>query len=213
MLAIVDYGMANLRSVQKAFERHGHAARIISAPEDIQRADRLVVPGVGAFRDAISLMDRTGLGQAIRDFAKAGKPMLGICLGMQLLMDVGYEDGTHQGLGLVAGECVRFTVDTPPLKLKVPHMGWNALQFAERGGKVAPLFQGLPQDSYVYFVHSYHVVPQDHGAIAATADYGGPFVAALWKDNLMATQFHPEKSQEVGAVMLKNFAEFDGRNT
>ena len=212
MLAIVDYGMANLRSVQKAFERQGHAAHIISTPEDIRHADRVVVPGVGAFRDAIALMNRTGLGDAIRDFAKTGKPLLGICLGMQLLMDVGYEDGTHDGLGLVSGECVRFTVDAPPLKLKVPHMGWNALRFTERGGAVAPLFKGLPQDSHVYFVHSYHVVPKDAGVIAATADYGGPFVAALWKNNIMATQFHPEKSQEVGAVMLKNFAEFDGRS-
>lgn len=214
MLAIVDYGMANLRSVQKAFERQGHAAQIISAPDDIQRADRLVVPGVGAFRDAIALMNRTGLGDAIRSFAKTGRPLLGICLGMQLLMDVGFEDGTHQGLGLVAGECVRFTVDAPPLKLKVPHMGWNALQFMESvgGGTVAPLFKGLPQKSFVYFVHSYHVVPKNKGVIAATADYGGPFVAAIAQDNIMATQFHPEKSQEVGAVMLKNFAEFDGRS-
>lgn len=207
VLAIVDYGMANLRSVQKAFERHGHAAQIIAAPEDIARADRLVVPGVGAFPDAIALLNRTGLAEAIRAFVRSGKPFLGICLGLQLLMEVGYEDGTHQGLGVVAGECVRFAVDAPPLKLKVPHMGWNALRFAEQGGKVAPLFKGLPQNSYAYFVHSYHVVPQDAGVIAATAEYGGPFVAALWRENLMATQFHPEKSQDVGALMLKNFAE------
>jgi imidazole glycerol-phosphate synthase subunit HisH len=212
VLAIVDYGMANLRSVQKAFERHGHAAQIISAPEDVRRADRLVVPGVGAFCDAIALMNRTGLGDAIREFARSGKPMLGICLGLQLFMDVGFEDGQHQGLGIVAGQCVRFTVDAPPLHLKVPHMGWNALHFAEHGGRVSPLFRGLPQDSYAYFVHGYHVVPRDPDVIAATADYGGPFVAAIWKDNIMATQFHPEKSQEVGAVMLKNFAEFDGSN-
>jgi glutamine amidotransferase len=138
--------------------------------------------------------------------------MLGICLGLQLLMDVGFEDGEHKGLGIVAGQCVRFTVDAPPLNLKVPHMGWNALRFTEHGGRVAPLFKGLPQGAYTYFVHSYHVVPRDAEVIAATADYGGSFVAALWKDNVMATQFHPEKSQEVGAVMLKNFAEFDGRN-
>ena len=207
MLAIVDYGMANLRSVQKAFERHGHAAQIISTPDDVRRADRLVVPGVGAFKDAIAQLNRTGLSDAIRDFVRTGKPFLGICLGLQLLMDVGYEDGTHQGLGLVGGECIRFTVDAPPLKLKVPHMGWNALHFESHNGKTSPLFAGLPQGAYVYFVHSYHAVPKDAGAIAAIADYGGPFVASLWKDNLMATQFHPEKSQQVGALILRNFAE------
>jgi imidazole glycerol-phosphate synthase subunit HisH len=207
LLAIVDYGMANLRSVQKAFERHGRAAQIISTPDDIRRADRLVVPGVGAFKDAIALLNRTGLSDAIRDFVRTGKPFLGICLGLQLLMDVGYEDGTHQGLGLVGGECVRFTVDAPPLKLKVPHMGWNALHFETHNGKTSPLFAGLTQGAYVYFVHSYHAVPKDSGTIAATADYGGPFVASLWKDNLLATQFHPEKSQQVGSLILKNFAE------
>jgi glutamine amidotransferase len=210
VLAIVDYGMANLRSVQKAFERNGHAAEIISAPEDVKRADRLVVPGVGAFRDAIALMRRTGLGQAIAEHVKSGRPMLGICLGLQLLMDVGYEDGRHEGLGIVPGECVRFTVDGPPQRLKVPHMGWNSLQIQTREGRRSPLFTGLPEGAYAYFVHSYHVVPKDADVIAATADYGGPFVAAIWKDNVMATQFHPEKSQAVGAVILKNFAEYTG---
>ena len=203
MLAIVDYGMANLRSVQKAFERHGHAAQIIAGPDEVRRADRLVVPGVGAFRDAIALMNRTGLGQAIADHIKTGRPTLGICLGLQLLMDCSYEDGIHRGLGLIHGDCIRFTVDQPPLSLKVPHMGWNALKFE----KSAPLFKGIESGSYVYFVHSYHVVPREREVIAATADYGGPFVAAIWKDNVMATQFHPEKSQEIGGLMLKNFAE------
>jgi imidazole glycerol-phosphate synthase subunit HisH len=207
VLAIVDYGMANLRSVQKAFERHGHVAQIISTPDEIRRADRLVLPGVGAFKDAIALLNRTGLSDAIRDFVGTGRPFLGICLGLQLLMDVGYEDGTHQGLGLVGGECVRFTVDAPPLKLKVPHMGWNALGFEAHDGKISPLFKDLAQGVHVYFVHSYHAVPREARAIAATADYGGPFVASLWKDNIMATQFHPEKSQQVGSLILKNFAE------
>ncbi len=202
LLAIVDYGMANLRSVQKAFERNGHAAAIISTPEQIKRADRLVVPGVGAFRDAIALLNRTGLADAIRDHIQTGKPTLGICLGLQLLMDTGHEDGTHKGLGIIPGECVRFTVDAPPLSLKVPHMGWNSLQFQ----KNCTLFKGLPDNAYAYFVHSYHIVPRDKEIIAATADYGNPFVAAIWKDNIMATQFHPEKSQEVGATILNNFA-------
>jgi imidazole glycerol-phosphate synthase subunit HisH len=204
LLAILDYGMANLRSVQKAFERHGQAAQIISKPEQIKAADKLVVPGVGAFRDAIDLLNRTGLSEAIRDHARAGKPLLGICLGLQLLMDTGQEDGTHRGLGVLAGDCVRFTVDAPPHNLKVPHMGWNSLQFSSRR---APIFKDLPAAPYVYFVHSYHVVPRDKEIIAATADYGTSFVAAVWKDNVIATQFHPEKSQQVGGVILKNFAE------
>ena len=204
MLSILDYGMANLRSVQKAFERNGHAAQIISSPEQVKAADRLVVPGVGAFRDAIALLDRTGLSDAIRDHVRTGKPMMGICLGLQLLMDVGREDGTHKGLGIIPGECVRFTVDAGPLHLKVPHMGWNALKVE----RPAPLFKDLPANPYVYFVHSYYVVPKEASVIAATADYGGPFVTAIWKDNIMATQFHPEKSQEIGARILKNFAEY-----
>lgn len=206
MISILDYGMANLRSVQKAFERLGHAAQIISTPEQVQSADRLVVPGVGAFRDAIALLNQTGLAGAIREHAQRGRPLLGICLGLQLLMDVGYEDGTHKGLGIIPGECIRFTVDQAPLHLKVPHMGWNALQFA----KPSPLFSGLAPGSYVYFVHSYHVVPRDKDVIAATADYGGPFVAAIAKDNILATQFHPEKSQDVGAMIFRNFAQFSG---
>ena len=206
MISILDYGMANLRSVQKAFERLGHAAAIISTPEQVARAERLVVPGVGAFRDAIALLDQTGLSDAIRGHVQKGRPLMGICLGLQLLMDVGYEDGTHKGLGIIAGECVRFTVDAAPLQLKVPHMGWNGLKFE----KPAPIFKGLAPGAFVYFVHSYHVAPKDKDVIAATADYGGPFVAAIWKDNIVATQFHPEKSQDVGAMILKNFAEFSG---
>ncbi len=204
MLAIVDYGMANLRSVQKAFERVGHAAEIISTPEQVRQADRLVVPGVGAFCDAIDLLKKTGLAEAITQHVRTGRPMLGICLGLQLLVDVGYEDGTFDGMHILPGQCVRFTVDQPPHRLKVPHMGWNSIRWT----RDVPLFKGLKQGDYVYFVHSYHVVPKDPEVIAATADYGTPFVAAIWKDNIMATQFHPEKSQHVGGVMLKNFAEF-----
>jgi len=132
--------------------------------------------------------------------------MLGICLGLQLLMEVGYEDGTHEGLGLVRGECVRFRVDAEPFKLKVPHMGWNAINWS----RDVPLFAGIEQGSYVYFVHGYHVVPKDAGAVAATTEYGEPFVSALWQGNILAAQFHPEKSQDVGGRMLKNFAEWGG---
>lgn len=212
MLAIVDYGMGNLRSVQKAFELQGVKADIVRTPEEVQRAGRLVVPGVGAFRDAIAVLKETGLAGAIQDFVKTGKPMLGICLGLQLLMEVGYEDGEHEGLGIVAGVCKKFTVDQAPWRLKVPHMGWNSLQWDKRGsgggnGGGMPLFKDLEPGCYAYFVHSYHVVPKDPGVIGCTADYGEPFVAALWKDNLVATQFHPEKSQKVGGIMLRNFAQ------
>ena len=203
MLAILDYGMANLRSVQKAFERNGHAARIISTPAEVRQAGRLVVPGVGAFRDAIAVLNGKGLADAIRGHVAAGRPMLGICLGLQLLMDVGFEDGEFAGMGILAGTCERFTVDRPPLNLKVPHMGWNSLHWT----RDVPLFRGLTQDCYVYFVHGYHVKPKNADIIAATTDYGGPFVSALWRDNILATQFHPEKSQAVGGLILKNFVE------
>jgi glutamine amidotransferase len=206
VLAIVDYGMANLRSVQKAFERFGQSADIITTPEQVRAAGHLVVPGVGAFCDAAKVLEKNGLADAIKDHIKAGKPFLGICLGLQLLADIGYEDGEHKGLGIIPGKVVRFTVDQPPDNLKVPHMGWNSLTINR--DRTPPLFRNLPQTAYVYFVHSYHIVPQNPAVIAATATYGRPFVAALWKENIMATQFHPEKSQEVGATILKNFAEF-----
>ena len=198
--------MANPRCAwrsKKPLNGQGHSAAIISGRKDVQKADRLVVPGVGAFRDAIKVMRDSGMGAAIKDFVATGRPMLGICLGLQLLMDKGYEDGEHDGLGVIAGDCVRFAVDAPPLSLKVPHMGWNALAW-ERN---VPIFKGLTQGAYVYFVHSYYVKPRDAGVIAATADYGGPFVSALWKDNIVATQFHPEKSQAIGGIILKNFAQ------
>jgi glutamine amidotransferase len=207
MLSIVDYGMANLRSVQKAFERLGHPAQIISTPQQLKDAGHLVVPGVGAFCDAIKVLQQSGLAQAIKDHVKAGKPFLGICLGLQLLADTGYEDGEHQGLGIIPGKVIRFTVDAPTgneERLKVPHMGWNALNPKPN----STLFKDLPPNPYVYFVHSYHLVPKDPAVTAATATYGKPFLAALQKDNIMATQFHPEKSQQVGATILKNFVEF-----
>jgi len=194
--------MANLRSVQKAFEKVGVPAEIVSRPEELRRADRVVLPGVGAFRDAIATLNGGGWVPAIKEFIGTGKPFLGICLGLQLLMEVGYEDGEHRGMGVLAGECVRFTVDQPPLNLKVPHMGWNALRWSAE----IPLLKGLPQESYVYFVHGYHVRPRDGSILTCTADYGGPFVAAICKENIMATQFHPEKSQAVGSVILNNFA-------
>jgi glutamine amidotransferase len=192
--------MGNLRSVQKAFEKLGHAARISGQPEDVARGDKLVLPGVGAFRDAIARLCETHLDQPIIDHVKAGKPFLGICLGMQLLFTRSHEDGVYDGLNLLAGDVVRFT-NQPGLK--VPHMGWNQLRFRQR----APIFANLEEGSAVYFVHSYYPVPSDPSVIAAEADYPTPFTAAVWHDNIQATQFHPEKSQRVGLAMLKRFAE------
>ncbi len=200
-IAIVDYGMANLRSVQKAFEHVGVAARIISTPEDVRSVDRLVLPGVGAFKDAVATLRAKGLADPIVAHIENGKPFLGICLGLQMLFDVGYEDGEHRGLGVLRGKCVRFDVDET-LGLKVPHMGWNQLNARGR----SPLMNDLPDDANVYFVHGYHVVPDDKTVIATTTDYGRPFVSSIWRDNLLATQFHPEKSQKVGLKMLENFA-------
>jgi len=200
-IAIVDYGMANLRSVAKALAAAGASSRIISTPEEIDRADKLILPGVGAFKDAIATLRRTGLADAAVRHIERARPFLGICLGLQMLFDVGYEDGEHRGLGVLRGKCVRFDVDQTQ-GLKVPHMGWNQLIVR----KPSPLVAGLPAGSCVYFVHGYHVVPEDAAVIATETDYGGNFVSSIWRDNLMATQFHPEKSQKVGMHVLENFS-------
>ena len=200
-IAIIDYGMANLRSVQKAFEQVGAGAQIISEPEQIDRAEKFVLPGVGAFQDAVATLRQRGHDQAIRRHIDQGRPFLGICLGLQMLFDVGYEDGEHRGLGVFRGACVRFKVDEE-MGLKVPHMGWNQLDVR----RPAPIFRDLPEACGVYFVHSYHVTTPDDSLVATTTDYGRPFVSSIWKDNVMATQFHPEKSQKVGLQILSNFA-------
>lgn len=197
---IVDYGMANLRSVQKAFEQVGLAAVIASDANQIDGAARLVLPGVGAFRDAIARLRETHLAEAILNHIQRGRPFLGICLGLQMLFTRDFEDGVHEGLNLFSGDVVRF----PSIPgLKVPHMGWNTLNFTS---PLCPLFADLPAEAAVYFVHSYYPTPADSSCIAATADYPEPFTAAVWRDNVLATQFHPEKSQRVGLQMLRNFA-------
>lgn len=200
MIAIVDYQMGNLRSVQKAFERVGHAAMITSDPRELAVAERIVLPGVGAFRDAIGELRRRDFVEPIREAIEGGKPFLGICLGLQLLFDVSYEDGEWEGLGILPGEVVRFQV---PAELKVPHMGWNQVHFAKR----PPIFDGVEELAHFYFVHSYYVVPRDADLVALEADYPTPFCAAVWRDNLIATQFHPEKSQANGLRVLENFAQ------
>jgi glutamine amidotransferase len=200
MIAIVDYQMGNLRSVQKAFERVGHAAAITADPKALEQADHVVLPGVGAFADAIGEIRRRELIEPIRAAIESNKPFLGICLGLQMLFDVSYEDGEHEGLGVIPGEVRRFDV---PAEYKVPHMGWNHV--AQR--RSAPIFEGIADGSHFYFVHSYYVVPKDDRVIAGEASYPEPFCAAIWRDNLFATQFHPEKSQAAGLQLLKNFAE------
>ena len=200
-MTIVDYGKGNLRSVQKAFAEVGFDARITSDAGEIEHADKVILPGVGAFADCVTTLRSKQLDGPIVRHIDKGKPFLGICLGLQMLFDVGYEDGEHKGLGIIPGKCVRFDVDQTR-GLKVPHMGWNQLQFK----KPSPLFRDLAPESNVYFVHSYYVVPKEADIVAATTDYGGEFTSSIWRDNVMATQFHPEKSQRVGLQILRNFA-------
>jgi glutamine amidotransferase len=200
MIAIIDYGMGNLRSVQKAFEKVGHQAVVTSDPAQVAAAEKVVLPGVGAFEDAIAELRRLGLVKPVLDAINSGKPFLGICLGLQLLFDVGYENGRHEGLGVLRGEVVRFQL---PKGYTVPHMGWNQLAIR----RPAPVLRGLDEGTYAYFVHSYYVVPADRNVIATETDYGGPFCSMIWRDNVFATQFHPEKSQSDGLKILRNFAE------
>lgn len=200
-IVIVDYGMANLRSVQKALERVGHVAAISDDPDRIGSADKVVLPGVGAFRDAIARLREGRLDEPLLDQLRKGTPFFGICLGLQMLFTTSYEDGAWKGLDFFAGDVVRFN-DVPGLK--VPHMGWNQLEVR----RAAPPLGGLRGAESVYFVHSYFVVPRDEELIATTTDYPAPFVSAVWQDNVFATQFHPEKSQQVGLEMLRRFAEW-----
>lgn len=208
MIAIIDYGMGNLRSVQKGFEKIGAEALVTSNPNDLLAADRVVLPGVGAFRDCIHNLEQGGFIEPIQKVIAAGKPFLGICLGLQLLFSESEEFGLHKGLDIIPGRVTRFPegMTEAAEKLPVPHMGWN--QISIKGEQ--PLFQGIADSSNVYFVHSYFVTPQDPAVVAATCTYGIEFCAAIRKDNVMATQFHPEKSQAIGLQMLKNFAEMKG---
>lgn len=198
-ITIIDYGMGNLRSVQKALEHLGSSATISSSPSQIAAAEKVILPGVGAFRDAIKAIRKHDLFDVIHDFVDSGKPFLGICLGLQLLFDLSYEDGEYEGLGIVPGKVRKF--ELPP-DLKIPHMGWN--QLSTRAAQNT-LLKDISDDAWFYFVHSYYVDPSDDSWTAARTDYGGEFVSVVNRGNVFATQFHPEKSQQAGLQLLRNF--------
>ncbi len=204
-VSIIDYRMGNLRSVAKAIEHVSGEAKIINTPTEIEQAGKLILPGVGAFGDGMRFLDEMGLSDPIRAFVKTGKPMLGICLGMQLLFDGSEEDAADgelvPGLGIVPGKVVRFDNHRGGQRLNVPQMGWNGLKW----DRPDPILEGLEQGSAVYFVHSYYAQPTNNADVSARADYGGDFCASVHRDNLFATQFHPEKSQRVGMKILTNF--------
>jgi len=199
VIAIVDYRMGNLRSVEKGFEAAGvHDVRVTDDPAVIAAADGVVLPGVGAFRDATANLEASGCREAVLTAIAAGKPFLGICLGLQLLADVGLEDGEWAGLGVIGGTCERL-----PGGVKVPHIGWNTVEYSRE----SPLFAGIPHGQAFYFVHSFHVVPADSSCIIGTTDYGVRFVSAVQKSRAFAVQFHPEKSSDAGLRVLANFGD------
>ena len=198
MIAIIDYGMGNLRSVSKAFEAVGHEAVVTRDVATIKKASHVVLPGVGAFGDCMANLKQHDLVEPIRSTIQSGKPFLGICLGLQLLFTESEEFGPHEGLGIIPGKVRRFAIDP---SLKVPHMGWNQVNLQ----RDCPLFKGIEDGANWYFVHSYFVDPRDRQIAATMTTYGIPFVSSIWKDNIVATQFHPEKSQAVGLRLIKNF--------
>jgi glutamine amidotransferase len=199
MVAIVDYGVGNLFSLRSSFGKLGEEVTVTSDKAILRTAAKIVLPGVGAFGDAAGKLEESGLGQVIREEAEAGKPLLGICLGMQLLFEKSFEYGEYKGLGLIPGQ-IRPISETVPAGLKIPHMGWNALKLKNS----SPLFRKCRDGEYVYFVHSYHAVTSDE-YISATAEYGADLTAAVKKKNVYGCQFHPEKSGEVGLKILKAF--------
>ncbi len=200
MIGIVDYNMGNLASVINAFEIIGANIALERDPAKLKNYDKLILPGVGAFGDAMEHLQENGMDEAVKAYAQSGKPLLGICLGMQLLFESSEEFGNHKGLGLIEGHVVAFDEKRFDQKLKVPHMGWNEL-FTQRE---TPLFDGLDKDFYLYFVHSYHAVCEDKYAIGKTY-YGYEFVSAVQKENIYGIQPHPEKSHENGLKIIKNF--------
>ncbi len=204
MIAIVDYGMGNLRSALRGIEKVGGATRIIQSPREMIGARAIVLPGDGAFGQAMANLRAAGWVEPLKQACADGVPFLGICVGMQLLFETSEEMGRHDGLGILAGEVKRF-----PSGLKVPQMGWNQLHFQQSN----PLLQNVPNDGYAYFVHSYYCAPRDPSITLATTDYGIDFASIVGRGNLWGTQFHPEKSQSVGLKILGNFVTMVGRNT
>ena len=197
-IAIIDYGMGNLRSVQKALEKVGAQAHVTSSAADIVKAQKVVLPGVGAMAPAIARLQELGLVDVIRKVAKEGKPFLGICLGLQLLFEKSSEGGHVNGLRILEGHVQRFSM------LKVPHMGWNQINIEPVGKS---MYQGIPDRENVYFCHSYYVCPKDQNIAASVTNYGIDFVSSVVKDNIWGVQFHPEKSQKIGLQILKNFSQ------
>ncbi len=200
MIAIVDYQMGNLRSVQRAIQRAGYEGVVTDDPQILDRAEKIILPGVGAFADAMQQLADRHLIEPLQAAAQSGKPLLGICLGLQLLFDKSHENGCHHGLGIVSGEVVPFK--GLPAGYKIPHMGWNQLSILQ----TSPLLEDIQNGTNFYFVHSYYVAPQDAGVVATETDYHRPFVSMIGVENIFATQFHPEKSQQAGLQMLRNFA-------
>jgi glutamine amidotransferase len=204
MIAVIDYGMGNLRSVVKGFEKVGVVAEVTADPAVVARARGVVLPGVGAFGMAMEHLHAAGLDTVIQAVAAAGTPFLGICLGLQLLFSESEEFGPVRGLDILPGKVVRFFPDGAPSGVKIPHMGWNSLQPATP----TPVLAGIPADEYVYFVHSYYVAPDDPSLAATTTEYGGfRFTSSVTCGNLFACQFHPEKSGAMGLKMLENFGQ------
>lgn len=207
-IGVVDYGMGNLRSVGKALESLGFAAMVSGSAAELSRCRGIVLPGVGAFRDCMANLRRQGLLPFLSGVLAEGRPFLGICLGLQVLFSESEEFGRHEGLGFFRGRVVRFprglSLASPPgeaVPLKVPHMGWNRVEISAEH----PVLQGIPNGTYFYFVHSYYVVPEDPAVVACRTSYGIEFAAAVGKGNLLAVQFHPEKSQAAGLAVLSNF--------
>jgi len=198
MIAVVDYGMGNIRSVSKALEYVGAQIKITQSPEDIKKAKAIVLPGVGAFRDCMQNLTNLGVLSTVKEEILKGKPYFGICLGMQILFTESEEFGLCKGLDIFKGRVVRFSL---PKEYKIPHMGWNTVRFKRK----SKLLEEIPDSSYFYFVHSYYVVPEDSNVVAGVTDYGIDFTSMIIYENIFATQFHPEKSQKMGLKLLENF--------
>jgi len=197
-IVIVDYGMGNLRNVQKGFEKIGLEAKLTRNKKEIGRASAIVLPGVGAFKDCMENLKKYGLVDPLLRSVEKGKPYLGICLGLQILFSESEEFGTHKGLDLIKGKVVKFRPDP---EHKVPHMGWNTIEKE----KDVPMLQGIVSGDFFYFVHSFYVIPEEARWVSTFTTYGKPFVSSIWKENVFATQFHPEKSQRKGLRILENF--------